>query len=177
MNLWFRLIKILLLGYFAPRVKWDDPTQVNFRCWPTDLDINLHMTNSRYLALMDLARVNMMLRMGLWAWIRREGYAPVIASALVRFRRPVQPFEHVTLTTQFLGFDAKWMFIEHRMERNGELVSLTIVKAAFLGKSGPVAPQKIAETFGMKDTQKPLPEWITAWLAAEHAASQEGERR
>ena len=175
MNLWFRLIKILLLGYFAKPVKWDEPTQVFFRCWPTDLDINLHMTNSRYLALMDLARLDMMLRMGLWAWIRRENYAPVIAGALVRFRRPVQPFERVTMTTRFLGFDAKWMFIEHRMERQGELVCLTIVKAAFLGKSGPVAPKKIAETFGMKDAPKPLPEWIAAWLAAEHAASQSEE--
>ena len=127
MNLWFRLIKIMLLGYFAARVKWDEPTQVSFRCWPTDLDINLHMTNSRYLALMDLARVNMMLRSGLWAWIRREGYAPVIAGALVRFRRPIQPFELITLTTQFLGFDAKWIFIEHRMEESAVEFAVALV--------------------------------------------------
>ena len=177
MNLWFRLIKILLAGTFAPRLKWDEPTQVHFRCWPTDLDINLHMTNSRYLALMDLARVNMMLRIGLWAWIRREGYAPVIASALVRFRRPVQPFEPITLITRFIGFDAKWMFIEHRMERRGELVCLTMVKAAFLSKSGPVAPKVIAQALGLSGEPPALPEWITAWLAVELAASKEGDRR
>ena len=78
MNLWFRLLKILLLGFLGKRVKWDAPTRVFFRVWPTDLDINLHMTNSRYLAMMDMARINMMLRTGLWQWIRREKSLPFL---------------------------------------------------------------------------------------------------
>ncbi len=176
MNLWFRLLKILLLGFLGKPVKWDAPTQVFFRVWPTDLDINLHMTNSRYLAMMDLARVNMMLRTGLWQWIRREKMSPVIAGAIVRFRRPVEPFARVSLNTRFLGWDTKWMFIEHRMECQGELVCLAVVKAAFLGKHGPVLPTLIAEQLGHSSEQKPLPEWIAKWQAAEHAASRAGEK-
>ena len=175
MNLWFRLLKIMIFGLLGKPVPWDEPTQVFFRVWPTDLDINLHMTNSRYLAMMDLGRVNMLLRTGLWRWIRREKYAPVIAGAMVRFRRPVEPFAPIALKTRFLGWDTKWLFIEHRMERRGELVCLAVVKAAFVAKTGPVLPAIIAQQLGHSGEQKPLPEWIAKWLAAEHAASQGGE--
>jgi len=177
MNLWFRLLKIMIFGLLGKPVPWDEPTQVFFRVWPTDLDINLHMTNSRYLAMMDLGRVNMLLRTGLWRWIRREKYAPVIAGAMVRFRRPVEPFAPIALKTRFLGWDTKWLFIEHRMERRGELVCLAVVKAAFVAKTGPVLPAIIAQQLGHSGEQKPLPEWIAKWQAAEHAASQDGEPR
>jgi len=173
MNLWFRLIRILLSGTFAPQVAWDRPTQVHFRVWPTDLDINLHMTNSRYLALMDLGRTNLLLQSGLWKFIRQEKLAPVIAGSLVRFRRPINLFDRITLTTQVIGWDAKWMFIEHRLERRGELACQAIVKGVFVGKAGSVAPSVIAKGLGQDAASPPLPAWIAGWLAAEYAASRE----
>ena len=173
MNLWFRLIRIFLFGLFAPRVKWNAPTQVHFRVWPADLDINLHMTNSRYLALMDLGRVNLILQTGMGPMVWRDGLAPVIASSMVRFRRPVKPFERVTLITQVLGFDTKWLFIEHRLERDGELACHAIVKGAFIGKLGVVAPDRIAHEMGHVGPSPLLPDWITTWLAAEQAFSLE----
>ena len=173
MNLWFRLIRILLGGFFAPHVAWDAVTQVSFRVWPSDLDINLHMTNSRYLALMDLGRMNLLLQSGLWKFIRCEKLAPVIAGSLVRFRRPLELFEPITLTTQVIGWDAKWMFIEHRLERRGELACQAIVKGVFVGKAGSVAPAVIAKGLGQEAESPPLPVWIAGWLAAEYAASRE----
>ena len=173
MNLWFRLIRILFGGIFAPQVAWDAITQVHFRVWPSDLDINLHMTNSRYLALMDLGRTNLLLQSGLWKFIRKEKLAPVIAGSLVRFRRPLKLFEPITLTTQVIGWDAKWMFIEHRLERGGELACQAIVKGVFVGKAGSVAPEVIAKGLGQDTTSPPLPSWIAGWLAAEYAASRE----
>ena len=173
MNLWFRLIRILLGGIVAPHVAWDAVTQVYFRVWPSDLDINLHMPNSRYLALMDLGRTNLLLQSGLWKFIRREKLAPVIGGSLVRFRRPVNLFDRITLTTQVIGWDAKWMFIEHRLERRGELACQAIVKGVFVGKAGSVAPAVIAKGLGQDATSPLLPSWIAGWLAAEYAASRE----
>ncbi|HEY4996302.1 MAG TPA: thioesterase family protein [Aestuariivirga sp.] len=173
MNLWFRLIRILLSGIFAPHVAWDKPTQVHFRVWPSDLDINLHMTNSRYLALMDLGRTNLLLQSGLWKFIRREKLAPVIAGSLVRFRRPIKLFDRITLTTQVIGWDSKWMFIEHRLERRGELACQAIVKGVFVGNAGSVSPSVIAKRLGQDAASPPLPAWIAGWLAAEYTASRE----
>ena len=176
MNLWFRLFRILLSGMLAKKVNWFEPTQVAFRVWPTDLDINLHLTNSRYMALMDLARVDMLARTGLWRWIRERKLAPVVASAMVRFRRPIAPFARFTIMTRFIGWDTKWLFIEHRVECKGELVCLTAVKTAFLGKTGPIAPNDIVRDFGHTEVRKPLPDWIATWQAAEYAASQNGDK-
>ena len=173
MNLWFRLILILLSGSLAERVAWNAVTTVHFRVWPSDLDINLHMTNSRYLALMDLGRMNLLMQSGLWKFIRQEKLAPVIAGSLVRFRRPLKLFERITLTTQVIGWDAKWMFIEHRLERRGELACQAIVKGGFVGKTGIVSPAVIAKGLGQEATSPPLPAWIAGWLAAEYAASRE----
>ncbi|HBU98209.1 MAG TPA: thioesterase, partial [Thalassospira lucentensis] len=56
MNLIFRLIRVLILSLVRSRLDPLDPSVLHFRAWPFDLDINVHMTNSRYFALMDLGR-------------------------------------------------------------------------------------------------------------------------
>ena len=175
MNLWFRLIRIVLCGFFAKRVAWDAVTKVHFRVWPLDLDINLHMTNSRYLALMDLGRVNLIFQSGLWRLVRRDRLAPVLASSMVRFRRPVKPFARITVTTQVLGFDEKWLFIEHQILNGDELMCHGIVKSIFLSKAGAVAPSFMARELGYITPSPKLPEWIAAWQAAEQGAAQTGK--
>ena len=175
MNLWFRLIRIVLCGFFAKRVAWDDQTRVTFRVWPLDLDINLHMTNSRYLALMDLGRVNLIFQSGLWRIVWRDKLAPVLASSMVRFRRPVKPFARITVTTQVLGYDEKWMFIEHRILCGEEVMSHAVVRNLFIGKSGPVTPQALAQDMGYLGPSPQLPDWIATWQAAEQAAAQMGK--
>ena len=65
------------------------------------------------------------------------------------------------------------MFIEPRLERNGELACQAMVKGVFVGKAGRVAPAVIAEGLGQDATSPPLPDWIAGWLAAEYAASRE----
>jgi len=174
MNLWFRLIRILLGGFFVKRVAWNAVTHTSFRVWPLDLDVNLHMTNSRYLALMDLGRTNLIFQTGLTKLLWRDKLSPVIAGSMVRFRTPLRLFQRITLSTQVLGFDEKWMFIEHRLEHRGHLVCQAIVKGCFLGKHGVVAPEAIAREIGHQGPSPQLPDWIATWLAAEQAASQMG---
>jgi acyl-CoA thioesterase FadM len=173
MNLWFRLVRIVLSGLFAKRVGWLEATRVFFRVWPLDLDINLHMTNSRYLALMDLGRTNLIFQTGLAGPVWREKWSPVIAGSMVRFRRPLQLFQRLELVTQVLGYDEKWMFIEHRFLRGGDIVCQAVVKGCFLGRQGVVAPAIIARAIGQDGPPPALPDWIATWLAAEKAATAE----
>jgi len=175
MNLWFRLIRVVIASLLAPTMRWDEKIVQHFRCWPLDLDFNLHMTNSRYQALMDLGRMALIVRGGLGKLMRRDGLMPVIAGSMIRFRRPIAPFERVTLLTQVLCWDAKWMFIEHRIEHDGELKCQAIVKAAFVGKNGTVPPAELARSLGHQQISPPLPDWITQWQQAELAAGGKGK--
>ena len=65
MNLFLRLIRVLLTirsrGQLAP---FEDSV-LTFRVWPGDLDLNVHMNNGRYLTVMDLGRLDLMARTGL----------------------------------------------------------------------------------------------------------------
>ena len=107
MNLWFRLLRVLVQGLLRARVPWDARTRLDFRVWPLDLDLNLHMTNARYMALMDLGRMNLILQTGLGRLVVKERWGPVIASALVRFRRPLHLLEAFSLSTRIIAFERK----------------------------------------------------------------------
>jgi len=49
MNLWFRLVWLLVSSRFGPRLEpLADPSRLGFRVWPHDLDTSLHMNNGRY---------------------------------------------------------------------------------------------------------------------------------
>jgi acyl-CoA thioesterase FadM len=132
MNLWFRMIRVLILALLRPRLGLLDVSRIAFRVWPFDLDVNVHMNNARYVALMDLGRLDIIVRSGLGGVVLRRRLQPVIASAMVRYRRSLLPFERFTLVTRVIGWDDKWLYIEHRLERAGELVCLAVVKGLFL---------------------------------------------
>jgi acyl-CoA thioesterase FadM len=42
-----------------------ESSMLRFWVFPTDLDINLHMTNARYLSFMDLGRIDLLLCAGM----------------------------------------------------------------------------------------------------------------
>ena len=66
MNLWLRLLHLILAGFVRPRLDpARDVSRLAFRVWPHDLDTSLHMNNGRYWTLMDHGRADIMIRSGL----------------------------------------------------------------------------------------------------------------
>ena len=98
MNLIFRLIWMLITAKLGARRDIMAESRLTFRCLPSDLEMNMHMTNSRYHSFMDLARVAFMIRSGAWARVRAAGLAPVLGSSSIRFRQPVAPFQKFAVT-------------------------------------------------------------------------------
>ena len=64
MNLYFRLLITILKALRAPRVTPGDTVELRLRMLPTDLDLNGHMNNGRYLTLVDLGLVTVFIRSG-----------------------------------------------------------------------------------------------------------------
>jgi acyl-CoA thioesterase FadM len=163
MNLWLRLFRVLLTSFFRPRLGFLEEGALRFRVSPLDLDVNLHMTNSRYLALMDLGRLDMIARSGLWRPMLRGRWSPVIAASQLRFRRPLAPFRPILLRTRLLTWDEKWLYIEHRIEAGGELACHAVVRAAFVRARKVVPPEEIAVSVGFDAAPPPAPGWLDAW--------------
>ena len=104
MNLIFRLLKTLLWWLVFPaRRGLLDESIVRFRVWPNDLDTNFHMNNGRYLTLMDLGRLDLLLRNGAIRHVMAQKWYPVLASCLIRFRRPLNLFQRFEIRTRIVA--------------------------------------------------------------------------
>jgi len=64
-----------------------DVFHTRFRVLPWDCDLNLHLTNTRYPAWLDLARTEFFLRLGTGPLFVRKGWRSVLASQTLTFVR------------------------------------------------------------------------------------------
>lgn len=167
MNLWFRVLRVIVLALWRKRLGLLDESRLSFRVWPTDLDINVHMNNARYLALMDLGRLDLIVRTGMARRVWTEKLQPVIGAALVRYRRPLAPFQPITLRSRLLAWDDKWLYIEHRLESGEVLACHAVVKGMLVGRDGGVPPAELARTLGHDQDSPPVPDWVAHWSEAE----------
>ncbi len=164
MNLFLRLLLLLLTIRFRPRCDIMGPARKRFIVWPPDLDVLWHVNNGVYLSMLDVARVDMMLRSGLAPRLRKAGIYPVVAAETIRFRRSLQLFEAFEVETRVLGWDDKAFVLEHRFLRGDELVADAVVRFRFLRrKGGTVATQELLQLFGRAGPSPELPAWIAAW--------------
>jgi len=170
MHLIFRMAKTVLKARFGSKLEPTDESVLQVRCWPNDLDANLHMTNGRYLTVMDLGKFDLWVRAGLFKelMIKRK-WRPILGAANIHFKAPIHLFEVCTLRTRIAGWDDKWFFLEHRLEVRGKLAALSIQKGLFRepGRSVPSAELIAALNLDMNSVE--MPAYISAWLAAEPA--------
>ncbi len=168
MNLLIRLIKTLLLCLLRPgRLPILGESTVRFRCWPNDLDTNLHMNNGRYMTLLDLGRLDLLVRTGAARHAFRNRWYPVLAAGQFRYRKPLNLFQRFEIRTRIVSWDEKWIYIEQRMLRRGKVVTHAYLKGAFVGPEGSVPLARLLERMGIAEAPPPLPEAFSAWVQAE----------
>ena len=182
MNLIFRLVKVLIAACCRARIDLFDESRLNLRVWPTDLDVNLHLTNSRYLSMMDLGRMDWLARGGYLPHMIRERWQPLVGSCTIRFRRPISPFQTFELRTRLLCWDDKWLYVEQRFIANNELAALAFVKGLLRGPEGNIPTPDLLAALGHPGAISPEPpDAIVDWqhmeadlsdaLAAEKSAA------
>ncbi len=168
MNLVLRLARVLAAALWRrPRLAPLDASVVHFRVWPNDLDLNFHMNNGRYLSLMDLGRVDLMVRNGIGRLVIRLGWQPVIGAVTIRYRRPLEPFDRYALASRVVSWDEKWFFLEQRFDRDGTTVAVAMVQGLMLRKGGGRVPTaEVMAAAGVSMAPPPLPEAFRLWLEA-----------
>jgi len=172
MNLWLRLLLVVIGSMFRPRLGFLDESVLRMRVWPTDLDPNVHMNNARYLSVMDLGRFDLILRTGMGRVLRRKGWRPLMGAAWVRYRRALAPFERFEIRSRFVGWDERRSYVEHRILVNGELSCHAIMWAGFRRGAERVAPGELARELGLPETSPPLPAWVQHWRALDASVSE-----
>jgi acyl-CoA thioesterase FadM len=139
-----------------------DESVVQFRVWPMDLDINLHMNNGRYLTLMDLGRLDFIVRIGLLPIALRRHWHPVVASEVIRFRVALRPFQKYRLRTRLVAWDEKWLYIDQSFEVGGKVAARALVRGLFVERGTKVPPRRVIEGLGEVIASPPLPAGVEA---------------
>lgn len=141
-----------------------DVGTLRLRVLPTDLDVLGHMNNGVYLSIMDLGRMDQLIRAGVWDSFRTHGYYPVVASETITFRRSLQPWQAYDVETRIAGYDEKAVYVEQRFVVEGEIYAQAFIRARFLKKTGGVVSiPELSEAIGVDVSTMPPPAWINVW--------------
>lgn len=177
MNLLLRVFYVFLTSLWKPKI--NDilaAAQLNLCVLPNDLDFNMHMNNGRFLTVMDLGRLDLILRSGLFKVMIKQKSVPILASAKIRYRLSMNPFQKYTLQTQILGWDDKWFYLEQRFVMaagplSGQVAAIGLVKGCFFDQQNKttVPTADVLHMIGYDRPSPALPPHITAWQEAEDA--------
>ena len=177
MNLYLRLLIVIFHALFGEKITdTTRPGRIRLRCYPNDLDSNLHMNNGRYLTIMDLGRFNMIMRSGILKLMIRKKYAPVLGSIQMRFRMPIMPFQLFDLETRVLCWDEKWVYMEQRFlftagDKAGAVAAIGLVKGGFFDPATKttVPTADLMRAMGMKNESPTFPDYLNDWTRAEES--------
>jgi len=166
MNLWLRLVWAFWSWRSRSRLSVWDVAKRPFRVWPTDLDIFNHMNNGKYGSLMDLGRLDLMLRSGSWKVFRELGWYPVIVAENMTFRKSLAPWQKFDVETQIVGWDKDGFYADTRFTVNGEIYTQTWARLRFLqSPRGIVTPEQVMEVVGRPTDNRQVPAWVLDWAA------------
>lgn len=164
MNLYFRL---LLLFFKIRRNKQYqnllDTVDIDFKALPSDCDINLHLTNSRYLAMMDLSRTWMTERVGLLEQIMRRRWFPIVNATAITYIRDIKPMQRFTISTRLVGWDHKYFYIEQKFHSERGLHAIAFVRGVFKSKKAVISIEEMLEVAGFDGVTPILPSEVMHW--------------
>ncbi|PKH70230.1 Mesenchymal stem cell protein DSCD75 [Stenotrophomonas sp. Betaine-02u-21] len=160
MNLWFRLLLLLLRTPFQPRLAAPGGvSRLRFRVWFNDLDTNGHVNNGRYWTLFDLGRTDLIVRMGLLKAVIKNRWMPIVGGGAIRFRRELKLFQPFTLETRLLAWTDSRVIFEQRILTGADEVVATrgLVLAGLYDRNARryVPLDVIFESVGVKDASSP----------------------
>jgi len=160
MNLYFRMILVLLKSFFAKKISPLTTSQVSFRVFPFDCDLNFHLTNSRYFSFMDLGRMHYIGKLKITSKVLKNKWIPVLAGSEATFIRQVRPFQKVTISTQLLTWDEKYQYFYQRFTVNKKIVATALAKTAAFANGETVPSNKIVALVDGNIPAPPMPESV-----------------
>ena len=134
------------------------------RVLPNDLDVQMHMNNGRFLSIMDLGRIDLMVRSGFWDIARKNGWFPLVGSVKIDYRRMLTPFSKYDMTSRIIGWDDRWLFIEQQFILGDKIAAHAIFKTMIRSKQGLVTPTEVMKATGFNLVSPELSDEVKALI-------------
>jgi acyl-CoA thioesterase FadM len=173
MTLYFRLLLILLSSSARPRIFMGDTLELSMRVLPNDLDINGHMTNARFLSVLDLGLIAILIRSRFMNAISSFGAFPIEGGVTISYRRQLTPLARYRLRIWYIGCDARWhVFGFAFLRKDGSLAASGMTRGGVVQRGRGLLPtaeiwRRFAEQTGEVVQPPELPEHARQWLAAD----------
>ncbi len=161
-----RLAKEFLAHRSAPPLGLFDTHVSHHRIWPHDIDVWMELNNGRTLTLYDLGRILLLKRTGLVAFLRGRGWAGTVAGASIRYRKRLQVFQKIEMRSRLLGWDARFLYVEQAMFRDGTCAGHVLVRTAVTDRTRLIPMAEAAAALGAGESPA-LSDWVAAWSAAD----------
>lgn len=136
-------------------------------CWPWDLDPWIELNNGRTLTLFDLGRIPLARRTGMIPVMRANNWGITVAGNSTRYRKRIRGFDRFTMLSRMVGWDHRFIYMEQSMWRGGECCNQVLIRSAVTSANGIVPPAQVIRALGHDMESPSLPDWITAWIAAD----------
>ena len=165
MNLYFRFWLILWQSLRAKAQALLAPSRLRFTVFPSDCDLNLHLTNSRYLSFMDLGRTHLLGSTGLLRLVFRQRIASVAQAVEITFFREMAPFSRFDLESHIVCWDERYCYIQHEFLQHEQLCASAMIRVVFLKGGKRLPMDEVVKLLGIDQPSPPFPEQIAAWAA------------
>ena len=175
MNLYLRLLRVLLTSVFREDLHYSEAVESAFRVWLHDLDALGHMNNGRYHQIMDVARAEWMQRTGVLPAIRRNRWAPILGGGFIRYRQSLKILTPYRVRTRLLGWDQRWFFLEHVfVDGRGRCVAVGVTRAALRAAGAWVHADEVVSHVHAGAESPPVPDHLKDWLELEEQMFRHG---
>ncbi|WP_274427207.1 thioesterase family protein [Chelativorans sp. YIM 93263] len=114
MYTWLRLMRVAATYRRRGRFTADSESRLAFRCLPTDIDMNLHLNNARYMMLADMGRIDIFLRSGLVTESRKRRWGPLLGGLQVAYVREIRLWKRFTLVSTVETWHERQIVGRHR---------------------------------------------------------------
>ncbi|WP_440876802.1 acyl-CoA thioesterase [Thalassotalea sp. PLHSN55] len=162
-----RFMKVYFGAKKKTPIHYLEPSSIEFRCHPWDLDMFNEMNNGRVMTLYDLGRFDLSFRNSLFKVMKQHKWAMVVAGSSVRYRKRIMSFDKITMHSQCVGSDDKWIYMVQSMWVKGEPCSSVLVRGGITSRDGLVSPEKLVTAMGFEFNEQALPLWVQEWIDSE----------
>ena len=162
-----RLITTSVKSMRSEKLDVFDVSETTFRARPWDMDMFMEVNNGRLLTLYDLGRFDLGVRIGLISILKKNKWGLVVAGSSTRYRRRVRMFDKVTMRTQVIGLDDKWIYIAQSIWVKGQPTSSALLRTGVTAKGKVIPTAEVATAFGPGEWKTEMPTWVQAWIDAD----------
>ena len=139
-------------------------SEVMIRCSLTDIDPMIEMNNGRVLTVYDIGRTDFIIRTGLGKQLFKHRWGMVVAGSTIQYRKRIRLFDKVTIKTQLVGIDERWLYLEHSMWVKGKPCSSVLLRTGVTEGGKVIELARVLDALGESDlTMSPEP-WVQEWI-------------